>query len=315
MVSEETHLSNPFSTGGGGPHFEAHIQAMFVALMLADGCAPCMPSWPIKEIKLQNKIDGYDTDDVMVVVEDSFLGRSARLFAQIRHTVRITKTDRRFGNMLRQAWSDFSDEAKFDRASDTIVLITGPLSATDTNDVPWLLGQARHTRDSEEFFRNVAQSNFSSDQKRRKLEAFRIQLTITDEDLYVFLRRFHLLTCDLGGDSGLLLSILFSYLRQFNVQRPEWLWGRLVDVVQTWNQDAGTVTRENLPADIVEAFKRPTVEVMPIEVSTTQLESGPSEDWNQHPSSSNLVIANLLGAWRESNEADARIIQQWLGSA
>jgi hypothetical protein len=25
-------LSNPFSTGGGGPHFEAHVQASFVGI-------------------------------------------------------------------------------------------------------------------------------------------------------------------------------------------------------------------------------------------------------------------------------------------
>ncbi len=32
--------SNPFSTGGGGVHFEAHVQASFVALMLTGVYAP-----------------------------------------------------------------------------------------------------------------------------------------------------------------------------------------------------------------------------------------------------------------------------------
>jgi len=34
MSMNEKKLSNPFSTGNGGGHFEAHVQASFVALML-----------------------------------------------------------------------------------------------------------------------------------------------------------------------------------------------------------------------------------------------------------------------------------------
>jgi hypothetical protein len=54
-------LSNSFSTGGGGSHFEAHIQSSFIALMLTGGYAPCLQIWPIKEVKLQGNIDGYET--------------------------------------------------------------------------------------------------------------------------------------------------------------------------------------------------------------------------------------------------------------
>ncbi|WP_431792868.1 hypothetical protein I0K01_18475 [Xanthomonas oryzae pv. oryzae] len=32
-------LSNPFSTGGGGILFEAHVQAAFVTLMITGGAA------------------------------------------------------------------------------------------------------------------------------------------------------------------------------------------------------------------------------------------------------------------------------------
>jgi len=34
-----------------------------------DGHAPCLPCWPIKEIKLQGKVDGFDTDDLIVFVQ------------------------------------------------------------------------------------------------------------------------------------------------------------------------------------------------------------------------------------------------------
>jgi hypothetical protein len=51
-MNGDSKISNPFSTGSGGAHFEAHVQASFVILMLAGGFAPCMPNWPIKKIKL-----------------------------------------------------------------------------------------------------------------------------------------------------------------------------------------------------------------------------------------------------------------------
>jgi hypothetical protein len=70
MTADRKQLSNPFSTGSGGARFEANIQATFVALMLSGGYAPCLPSWPIVEIKLQGAVAGYATDDLIVFVEN-----------------------------------------------------------------------------------------------------------------------------------------------------------------------------------------------------------------------------------------------------
>lgn len=92
-MAKKKKLSNLFSTGGGGIHFEAHVQASFVALMLTGGHAPCLPCWPIVEIKLQGKIDGFDTDDLVVVVENvnSKERRKLRGQAQSRFSLRRKK--------------------------------------------------------------------------------------------------------------------------------------------------------------------------------------------------------------------------------
>ena len=55
MTKQGKQLSNPFSTGGGGNNFETRVHASFVTLMLSGGFAPCLPPWPIKEVKLQGK--------------------------------------------------------------------------------------------------------------------------------------------------------------------------------------------------------------------------------------------------------------------
>jgi hypothetical protein len=92
-------LSNPFSTGGGGPHFEAHIQASFVVLMLTGGCVPCLPHWPIVEIKLQGKMDGFDTDDLIVVVENADNKEQRKLLCQVKHSIAVTQGSTLFAKL------------------------------------------------------------------------------------------------------------------------------------------------------------------------------------------------------------------------
>mgnify|MGYP004192174669 CR=1 FL=1 len=169
MVNKK-YLSNPFSTGGGGVHFEAHIQASFVALMLTGGHAPCLPCWPISEVKLQGKIDGFDTDDLVVIVEDLKSNERRKLLGQIKHSITITKGSTLFGDVMQAAWNDYNNPEIFSRGKDVIALITGPLSVTDVHNVQWLLNQVRHTKDVNDFFRNVQTSNFSPSKSAEKLE-------------------------------------------------------------------------------------------------------------------------------------------------
>ncbi|MFZ3060416.1 MAG: hypothetical protein WA102_11865 [Candidatus Methanoperedens sp.] len=319
MNKNRKQLSNSISTGGGGEHFEAHVQASFVTLMLTGGFAPCLPNWPISEIKLQGKIDGFDTDDLIVFVEKPDKKQKRKILGQIKRTIRITQSDKIFGEVMQAAWNDFNNPAIFTQKKDVIALITGSLSATDTEDVRWLLGQARHTKNKDEFFRNVLQAKFSSKQKRKKLAAFLAQLKkannnneVSKEDIYSFLNHFHLLGYDLGKEVGVVLSLLHSHISQFNAVNPQWVWSRVVDIVQTWNSDGGTIIPEKIPEDLREAFKQraPDYAVIPAEFSsTTQLPSVKSE-WNQHAYASDLVIANLLGIWNEKNAADLEVICQ-----
>ena len=262
-MSKSKKLSNPFSTGGGGVHFEAHVQASFVALMLTGGNAPCLPCWPITEIKLQGKIDGFDTDDLVVFVEDVNSKERRKLLGQIKHSIAITQGSALFGEVMQAAWNDFKNPKVFTRDKDVIALITGPISATDAHNVQWLLNQARHTKNVDEFFRNVQQTNFSPPKSTEKLEVLQYHLRaanggndVSREELYEFLNHFHLLGYDLGNEFGVVLSLLHSHISQFQQQYPQWVWSRVVDIVQTWNQDAGTITPGKMPDDLLEAFKQ-----------------------------------------------------------
>ncbi len=317
-MSKSKNLSNPFSTGGGGFHFEAHVQASFVTLMLSGGHAPCLPCWPIVEIKLQGKIDGFETDDLVVFVEDTISKERRKLLGQVKHSIPITQGSSLFGEVMQAAWNDFNNCAVFTRNKDVIALITGPINATDAHNAQWLLNQARHTKNVDEFFRRVYQEKFSPPQSAKKLEVIQHRLKeanggidVPKDKLYDFLKHFHLLGYDLGNDFGVVLSLLHSHISQFQQHHPQWAWSRIVDIVQTWNQDAGTITPGKLPDDILEAFKQKAVTEMPKEFKA--IPNSPKTDWSQHSDATYLALAILIGSWNEKSECDLESITQLLG--
>lgn len=315
---KKKNLSNPFSTGGGGVHFEAHVQASFVALMLTGGHAPCLPCWPIVEIKLQGKIDGFETDDLIVAVEDVDSNERRKLLGQIKHSITITQCSVLFGEVIQAAWSDFNNPKVFTRYKDIIALITGPLSATDAHNVQWLLSQARHTNNVAEFLRNVQKAKFSPPKSVQKLEVIQHHLKsanggkdVSKNELYDFLNHFHLLGYDLGHEYGVALSLLHSHISQFQLQYPQWVWSRIVDIVQTWNQDAGTITPSKIPDDLLDAFKQNIKAEIPEKFKAAQ--EKPKTDWTQHADATYLALVVLIGSWNEKSEYDLDAITQLLG--
>ena len=85
---------------------------------------------------------------------------------------------------------------------------------------------------------------------------------------------------------------------------------RVVDIVQTWNQDAGTITHGKLPDDLLEAFKQKAVAEMPEEFKAEQK---PKTDWTQHPDATYIALAVLIGAWQDKSQCDLEAITQLLG--
>ncbi|SFU19036.1 hypothetical protein SAMN05192562_11019 [Kosakonia arachidis] len=317
-MANKKKLSNPFSTGGGGVHFEAHVQASFVALMLTGGNAPCLPCWPIVEIKLQGKIDGFDTDDLIVVVENVTDNEKRKLLGQIKHSMSFTQGNAIFGEVIQAAWNDFNNPDVFTKKKDVIALITGPLSSTDTHNVQWLLNQARHTKNVDEFLINVRQAKFSPAKSTEKLEVIQYHLKaansgsdLTNDELYDFLNHFHLLGYDLGNETGVVLSLLHSHIAQFHRQYPQWVWSRIVDIVQTWNKDAGTITPSKFPEDILEVFKPRVIAEIPEKLKVVQ--QIVKTDWTHHPDATYLSLAVLIGRWNEKNECDRNVLAQLLG--
>lgn len=325
MATDGKQLSNPISTGSGGARFEANIQATFVTLMLSGGYSPCLPSWPIVEIKLQAKVAGYNTDDLIVFVENPVNNERRRLLGQVKNSIAITAKSKLFSEVIQAAWNDFNNPDVFTKGKDVIALITGPINATDTDGVNGLLEHARHTRDADEFLTQVNRAHFCSDNVRNKLIAFKTQLKVAnkgsdvdDKDLYEFLKHFHLLGYDLAKKGSVISSLLNSHIAQFNKDIPDKIWYQIVNEVLDFNQYAGTITLNTLPDDLIEHFREREITHIPKELAKEEVK-GDSEvqpvatDWNQHASAQKLAVANLIGSWKESNEADIAIVTQIVG--
>ena len=182
--------------------------------MLTKGYMPCLINWPIIEIKLQGKIEGYSTDDLIVTIQNPQSNEKRKFLGQIKHSISITENNSIFSEVIKAAWDDFNNSNIFKKGKDVITLITGPLSATDVNCVNFILEQAKYLKDEVEFFNHINQSNFSSKDKRKKLKAFQMQLKkannnieVSDRELFEFLKHFYLLGYDLDKKDSVISSI------------------------------------------------------------------------------------------------------------
>ncbi len=314
-MSEEKQLTNPFSTGGGGHNFETHIQAVLAVLMLTGGFAPCLPLWPIKKIKLQGKYAGYNIDDCIVFTREPNSDREAKLLSQIKHSLSISEGSKPFGDVIKAAWHDFCNPQLFNPERDAIAVITGQLNASDVDNVVTLLDWARHSENASEFISKVQKANFSNNQKRSKLKAFRVHLRqangsdVSEDELWRFIKSFHLLGYDLDIRAGVTLSLLQSMIAQYNPDNAQKLWLQVVEEVKSANQDAGTLTIETISPDIRDAFKRSKIRQIPVEF-VKNVEKEAKTDFMLIQYSTELALTTLIGAWDESSEYDRKAVEK-----
>jgi hypothetical protein len=315
MSNNSKQLSNPSSTGGLGTHFENRVQTSFVVLMLTSGFAPCLPTWPINKIKLQGRYLDYETDDLIVYVKNPTNDNESKLLCQIKHRISITNSNKEFADVLQAAWNDFNNPKIFVEGKDAIALITGPLSEIDTIYVRDLLKQTKYAEDALDFRNRIYLGNFTSNQQREKLKVFKKLLKkannntdLTPEQLWKFLRSFHLLIYDLDI-KGVILSLLHSLIRQFSEKSATSIWDQLNVYVEWECENAGVITIESIPDDLKSAFVRRAIELIPPDL-VRKLSYQGEVDWNQNKFASELAIANFLGSWNENYEDDKAIVEQ-----
>ena len=316
-----SNLSNPFSTGGGGTHFEVRVQASFVALMLTGGFAPCLSNGRIAEIMLQAKKDGFQTDDMIVVVQEEHSKEERKMLCQIKHRVCFNSSDENLPNILQAAWQDFNNPKLFSKSRDLIVLITGPLTQVDFENVLWLLRQARNSKNATDFFNRVSLANFSPRKSEEKLEVIKTLLKsanndvdVPDGDLFSFLQHFRLLGYDFDEEKGVVLSLIESHISLFNRTIPHEIWTEIVDYVMHKDENSGSIILENIPEYIKRKFVSRQVEHIPKELIPDKPSSFAyclnNESKNYAPI---LAKLTLVGGWYDKSEKDVEVVSSITG--
>ncbi|SEL34836.1 hypothetical protein [Acinetobacter sp. DSM 11652] len=267
MSADSKKQSNPFSTGGGGVNFETRVQASFAIALLTQSCVPCLSqNMRPQELKFQNKYDGSNTDDFVLVASDK-LGNKSKLYAQIKHEITISgsigsdENSSIFSDVIKSAWEDFQKDS-FDKKNDAIALITGPLPKLDIANMLPLLEWARYSSSASDFIKKSNTKGFTSAAKLKKLEALRKQLdhanggqAITDEQFWEFLRVFYLISFDLDAKHSVIAHLLCSLIQCHSNESPELILSKVITCVQEYNQNAGTLTLENIPQEVRDLFQ------------------------------------------------------------
>jgi hypothetical protein len=261
MNDDLKNQSNPFSTGGGGVNFETRVQAAFAISLLTQTCVPCLSqNMKVKELRFQNKYDGANTDDFVLLASDKE-GNESKLFAQIKHEISIgDSTDSIFSEVIKSAWGDFKSD-KFNAQNDSIALITGPLSKSDVHNVLPVLEWANCSSCASDFIKKSTTKGFTSEAKKNKLRAFKSQLisankgvAVSDDELWQFLRVFYIIPYDLDAKHSVVSSLLCSHIKNYSKESPSLVLSRVITCVQEFNQNAGVLTLSNIPVDVSSLF-------------------------------------------------------------
>ncbi|KPH94810.1 hypothetical protein AMS58_09845 [Pseudoalteromonas porphyrae] len=265
MSSELKKQSNPFSTGGGGVNFETRVQAAFALSLLTKSRVPCLSqNMKGKELKFQNKYDGVNTDDFVLVATDRNNNES-KLYAQIKHEITISESiDSMFAEVINSAWKDFN-RSDFSIENDSIALITGVLPKLDVNNTLPILEWAKYSSDSADFIKKSKTKGFTSNAKIKRIDIFRTQLTnanegnaITDDELWRFLKIFQVISLDLDAKYSVVANLLCSLIQCYSDESPALVLAKLVTCVQEINQNAGVLTQDNAPQEVKLLFGSPS---------------------------------------------------------
>ena len=200
-------MASPYSTGGGGTHFEARVVAYYLAATLTEAPARAMPGLHATQVLTQRAAFGEPLDDV-IVNGISTDGRPSKLSLQVKSTLTFTESDEEWVAVLRQAWATFTS-GTFDPTLERVAVAISSYNARADKYYQSVLNWASHSPTGDNFVQRITRKDFSHKDQRafvamtRKILSSHAGKTVDDDALWRFFKVFRILHFDFdNGDAS-----------------------------------------------------------------------------------------------------------------
>lgn len=239
-----SHLSNPFSTGGGGTTFEQLVGMYYLVSLLAADIPRGLNEGICYRVGFQQRWNDAILDDIVVTTRSSDASEHT-LVLQVKHEITISTaaSNNLFQRVISDCWETFEGRrGGFNPDIDRLGIAVGVYHSNIDEHLQRLLQWARTSISIEEF-RRVKVGNFASNEMRNYLNDFEEILSrvagkqISEKDLWQFLKCFVYIHFDIENDGSRDLSYLRNRAVDQLENRDEGEAGKLIDSLQVLVSD------------------------------------------------------------------------------
>lgn len=198
-MSKQKQIASPYSTGGGGPNYEAYVTAYYLASVLIGSVPRGQEAGITREVRLQRLYEGEDLDD-LIIISDLTTGE-AKLALQMKRDLAFGEKDSTFDEVIGACWNTFKS-SEFNLGRDRFGIVIGLYSKTIDEYYQSVLTWARNSANSTDFLTRIFKPKLTNQTQRSFVELIREKLNIcqgsdiSDDDLWNFLRSMVILHFD-----------------------------------------------------------------------------------------------------------------------
>lgn len=250
-------VSSPAATGGAGNTFEQQVVAHHLALLLVGGIPPVHTDCTVVEVHVQTEIQGWRTDDLLLIVRDAN-GHRRQLVGQVKRKFTVSTTNTECVDTICKMWRDFKNSDLFDPQVDRFVLVVQRGTNRLLHDLASLLETARAAQNPEEFQHRLSTPGYVT--KNASNDASTLLEIVQSEDdsvshvsgIHAFLSLIHILPLDLATSTSISEGYTKTLLANTSHEEPpvtasQSTWDALVRFAGEVMPTARRLTRTDLP--------------------------------------------------------------------
>lgn len=258
QVKSNLYQASPFSTAGGGTHFEYLVGTTFLVSLIAMEIPRGLDQGITQMVKFQTRYEGNYLDDIEVISSDHT--NEYRLYLQVKHKMNFTRQDQEFQRVLGDCWNDYSNES-FNKNIDRIGIALQHFSSVKARTTIYnLLYVARTSADAQEFIKKIQTKGMFSKDVNKCFLLFQDMISlskdsiVSNEYIWEFLKHLVVLEYDfdnLGSrDSVDSYNNLLKVLAVRDPINAKSLFDSLYRIVGEYSASAGTISIEGMQSQL-----------------------------------------------------------------